>query len=95
MIYTGIMWRKVRDFFIFKDISELGVLEGNWSRYSSSGSSGSRFSDNIIRSDVGIEMDYGSKGFLVTSDISNNEKKEPVVLGIDSTGRKNSRKMMF
>ena len=28
MIYTGIMWRKVRDFFIFKDSANLAYSRG-------------------------------------------------------------------
>ena len=61
-----------------------------------SGSNGrSRFSRNIVSGRVGIEIDCGSKGFLVMGDIGNGEEKKPVMLWIDSAGRKDSRKMVL
>ena len=92
MIYAGVMWRELRDFFVFEDISELGVFERDRSR--GSGGCGDGFGGNVVGV-VGIQVNRGGEGFLVASDIGNREKKEFVALWIDLTGREDSRETMF
>ena len=84
---------EVGDFFVFEDISELGVFEGNRSGGSSSGYG---FGRNVISSgEVGIEVNRGGEGFLVTGNIGNCKKKELVALWIDPTRRKDSWETTF
>ena len=78
IIYAGAMWRELRDFFIFEDISELGVFERDWC--GSSGSYGDGFGGNVVGGEVGIKVNRGGEGFLVASDVGNYEKKEFVAL---------------
>ena len=93
MIYAGAMWRELRDFFVFEDISELSVFERD--RSGSSGGCGDRFGRNVVGGEVGIKVNGGGEGFLVASDIGDREKKEFIVLWIDLTGRKDSRETTF
>jgi len=90
VIYAGVMWRELRDFFVFEDIGKLSVFERDRSR----GSGGCGCRGNIVGI-VEIQVNRGGEGFLVASDIGNCEKKEFVALWIDLTGRKDSRETTF
>jgi len=94
VIYTGAMWRELRDFFIFEDVGKLGVFEGDRGR-SSGCNSRYGFERDVVRGEVGIEVNRGGEGFLVTRDVGNHKKKEFIALWVDLTGRKDSREMTF
>ena len=94
MIYTGAMWRELRDFFIFEDVGKLGVFEGDRGR-SSGCNSRYGFERDVVRGEVGIEVNRGGESFLVASNVGNREKKEFVVLRVDLMGRKDSRETTF
>ena len=88
VIYAGAMWRKFGDFFVFEDIGELSIFEGDRSR---SGGRGYRFGRDVVRSKVRIEVNRSSEGFFVASNICDREKEELVTLWIDLSDRKDSR----
>ena len=94
MIYAGMMWRELRDFFVFEDISELGVFEGDKSS-GGSGSCGYGFGRNIIRGEVRIEVNRSGEGFFIASDISDREEKEFIALWINLLSGKDSRETTF
>ena len=91
MIYARTMQRELWNFFVFEDISELSIFEGDRSS-SSSGGWRYGFSRNVVtRGKIGTEVNRGSEGFLVASDVGNHEKKELIALRVDSSGRKDFR----
>jgi len=85
--------RELRDFFVFEDISELGIFERDWC--GSSGGCGDGFGGNVVGGEVGIKVNRSSEGFPVASDVGDREKKEFVMLWIDLMGTKDSWETTF
>ena len=95
MIYARTVRRELWNFLVFEDISIFGIFEGNRKSRSGVNCGYGTGNGNNIEVKIVVKVNCSSKGFFVTSNISDHEQKELVVYWIDLLGRKNLREIMF